>query len=98
MRPLMAQVSISELYAKAGREAEGIVRVAEADFLVGVHIREIVDFARIRRTEPPTGDGRRAVMLVLNFAVPGGIIGVLRLFVLLVRISVGNATENLELR
>ena len=28
MRPLRAQVSISELYAKAGREAEGIVRVA----------------------------------------------------------------------
>ena len=40
----------------------------------------------------------RAVVLVLDFAIPGGIIGVLRLFVLLVRVSVGNATENLELR
>ena len=40
----------------------------------------------------------RAVVLVLDFAIPSGIIGVLRLFVLLVRVSVGNATENLELR
>ena len=37
-------------------------------------------------------------MVILDFAIPCGIIGVLRLFVLLVRVSVGNATENLELR
>ena len=39
----------------------------------------------------------RAVVLVLDFAIPGGIIGVLRLFVLLVRVCVRNATENLKL-
>lgn len=37
-------------------------------------------------------------MLVLNFAVPGGIIGVLCLFARLVAICVGNASENLVLR
>ena len=57
MRPLRAQVSISELYAKAGREADGIVRVVVVDCPVGVHIHEIVGVARIRRTEPPiSGD------------------------------------------
>ena len=40
----------------------------------------------------------RAVVLVLNFAVPGGIIGVLCLFARLVAICVGNASENLVLR
>lgn len=98
MRPLRAQVSISELYAKAGREADGIGRVEVVDCPVGVHTHETVGVARKRGTEPPKSGGTRAVVLVLDFAIPGGIIGVLRLFVLLVRVSVGNATENLELR
>ena len=98
MRPLRAQVSISELYAKAGREAEGIVRAGVVDCPVGVHDHEIVGVARTRRTEPPISGGTRAVVLVLNFAVPGGIIGVLRLFVFLVRVSVCNTSENLKLR
>ena len=98
MRPLRAQVSISELYAKAWRESEGKVRVVAGDCAVGVHTHEKVGVARTRGTEPPNSGGTRAVVLVLDFAIPGGIIGVLRLFVLLVRVSVGNATENLELR
>ena len=53
MRPLRAQVSISELYAKAGREAEGIVRVGVVDCPVGAHTHEKVGVARKRRTEPP---------------------------------------------
>lgn len=42
--------------------------------------------------------GTRSVVLVLDFAVSGLIISVLFLCVLLVLVSVGNATENLELR
>ena len=98
MRPLRAQVSISELYAKAGREAEGIGRGAVVDCPVGVHIHETAGVARIRGTEPPISGGTRSVVLVLNFAVPGGIIGVLCLFARLVAICVGNASENLVLR
>ena len=52
----------------------------------------------MRGTEPPLSGGTRAVVLVLNFAVPGGIIGVLCLFARLVAICVGNASENLVLR
>lgn len=74
---------------KAGREAEGIVRADVADCPAGVHNHEIGGVARKRRTEPPNSGGTRAVVLVLDFAIPGGIIGVLRLFVLLVRVSVG---------
>ena len=37
-------------------------------------------------------------MLVLDFAIPGGIIGVLRLFVLLVPVSVGNVSEYFVVR
>ena len=98
MRPLRAQVSISELYAKAGREAEGSVRVVAADCAAGVHNHEIVGVARTRGTEPPISGGTRAVVLVLNFAVPGGIIGVLRLLARLVRVRSRNAPENLVLR
>ena len=88
MRPLRAQVSISELYAKAGREAEGIARDVAADCPAGAHKHEIAGVARIRRTEPPKSGGTRAVVLVLDFAIPGGIIGVLRLFILLVAVCV----------
>ena len=50
IEPLILQI-------KAGREAEGIVRVVVVDCPVGVHIHEIVGVARIRRTEPPiSGD------------------------------------------
>ena len=84
-------------YAKAGREAEGIACVVDVDSPVGAHKHEKAGDARIRRTEPPKSGGRRAVVLVLNFAVPGGIIGVLRLFVLLVRVRSRNAPENLIL-
>ena len=74
------------------------MRGVEVDCAAGVHTHESVGVARIRGTEPPKSGGTRAVVLVLDFAIPGRIIGVLRLFVLLVRVSVGNATENLELR
>lgn len=59
MRPLRAQVSISELYAKAGREAEGKVRGVVVDCAVGVHIHEIGGGARTRGTEPPKSGGTR---------------------------------------
>ena len=85
-------------YAKAGREADGTVRVAVVDCAAGDHIHETAGVARIRGTEPPINGGTRSVVLVLNFAVPGGIIGVLCLFARLVAICVGNAAENLELR
>ena len=89
---------LTPLYAKAGRETDGTVRAGDVDASFGTHRHEMSGAACIRRTEPPISGGTRSVVLVLNFAVPGGIIGVLCLFVLLVRVSVGNSTENLELR
>ena len=91
-------VHIRTSYAKAGREAEGSARAAEVFCAAGVHNHEPVGVARTRGTEPPTSGDTRSVVLVLDFAIPSGIISVLRLFVLLVRVSVENATENLELR
>ena len=84
MRPLMAQVWISELYAKAGRKAIRVGGSAVVDRAASVHIHETAGAARKRGTEPPTGGGTRRVMLVLDFAIPGGIIGVLRLFTRLI--------------
>ena len=88
----------SPSYAKAGREAEGIIRDVAVDRAVGVHTHEIGGVARTRGTEPPKSGGTRAVVLVLDFAIPGGIIGVLCLFVFLVEICVRISSGNLELR
>ena len=90
-------VHIRTSYTKAGREAEGTVRAVAVVFPSGVHKHERADVARIRGTEPPPSGGTRAVVLVLDFAIPGGIIGVLRLFTFFVCVGVGNTTENLEL-
>ena len=94
----MVQVSISELYAKAWCEAEGIIRVVVVDCPVSVHIYEIVGVSRTRRTEPPYSRVTRFVVPVLDFAIPGGIIGVLCLLARLVRVRSRNASENLVLR
>ena len=92
-------VHIRTSYAKAGREAEGSARADVVDCAVGVqHTHETGGVARNRGTEPPISGGTRAVVLVLDFAIPGGIIGVLRLFSRLARVRFRNATENLELR
>ena len=91
-------VHIRTSYAKAGSKAEGNGRVGVADCAAGEHTHESGGDARTRGTEPPTSGGTRVVVLVLNFAVPGGIIGVLCLFARLFAICVGNASENLVLR
>ena len=80
-------VHIRTSYAKAGREAEGIVRAGVGDYADGAHTHEIAGAARMRGTEPPMSGGTRRVVLVFDFAVSGGIIGVLRLFARLVRVS-----------
>ena len=87
-----------ELYAKARRERERIVRVVVADRADGVHTHEIAGVATIRRTEPPSNGGRRGVVLVLYLAVSGLVIVVLSLLVGLVCIRVGDSPENLILR
>ena len=98
MRLLRAQVSISELYAKAGRDTIRTTREAAADRAVGARKHEARGVARIRGTEPPTDGGTRRAMIVLDFAISCGVIGVLRLFARLVRVRVGNASENLIFR
>ena len=98
MRPLRAQVWISELYAKAGRKATRVGGIGVVDRAAGVHTHETAGVARTRGTEPPTGGGTRRVVLVLDFAIPGGVIGVLCLFTCLARVCVCSAAENLVLR
>ena len=91
-------VHIRTSYTKAGREAEGSVRGGGVDYPDGVHTHEIVRAARTRGTEPPRNGGTRVVVLILDFTIPGGIIGVLCLFARLVSIRVVNTSKNLELR
>ena len=89
---------LTSSYTKSGRKAEATVRVVVGDCAVWIHIHEKGGVVRIRGTEPPRSGGTHVVVLVLNFAVPGGIIGVLCLLARLVAICVGNTSENLVLR
>ena len=90
-------VHIRTSYTKTGSKADGTVRVFAGAAPADAHNHETFGAARRRGTEPPHSVGTRVVVLVLDFAIPGGIIGVLRLFVLLVAIRVVNTSENLEL-
>ena len=69
------------------------MRVGAADCAVDVHRHETVGVARTRGTDPPTSGGTRSVVLVLNFAVPGSVIRILRLFAGFVAVCVSGGPE-----
>ena len=95
---MRAQFPRPELYAKARRKSERIVRVRTVDRAVYVHTHKVSGVAPTRGAEPPINGGCRRVVPILYLAVSCLIIVVLRLLVCLVCICIGDSPENLVLR